>query len=207
MGPYGFRYDPTLGSMGLYGAIWVPPWSHYWVSTGLYGSIWVPLRSLWLLLWNLWDSLLATGPTLCPYGSLWGSTRLTEGRHHPPLLGAAMTPRASLPAQSGSRPQTGEKRRGWKVGGGGGSFWDQKPPFGVGAERPETALRGPEGAKEEKERLKGGAHRRGDPAEPQRFDEGGGGGRRPLLRWGPTAPFRRAPFCPSAGHGPSREGF
>ena len=150
MGPYGFRYDPTLGSMRLYGAIWVPlwsyygasmglygsygltwspwgpygsiwvpPWSHYWVSTGLYGSIWVPLRSLWLLLWNLWDSLLATGPTLCPYGSLWGSTRLTEGRHHPPLLGAAMTPRASLPAQSGSRPQTGEKRRGW-VGGEGG---------------------------------------------------------------------------------------
>ena len=119
MGPYGFRYDPTLGSMGLYGAIWVPPWSHYWVSTGLYGSIWVPLRSLWLLLWNLWDSLLATGPTLCPYGSLWGSTRLTEGRHHPPLLGAAMTPRASLPAQSGSRPQTGEKRRGWGGGEGG----------------------------------------------------------------------------------------
>ena len=105
MGPYG-SHGLTWSPLGPYGVLHGP-------TMGLYGSIWVPLRSLWLLLWNLWDSLLATGPTLCPYGSLWGSTRLTEGRHHPPLLGAAMTPRASLPAQSGSRPQTGEKRRGW----------------------------------------------------------------------------------------------
>ena len=190
MGPYGFLHGPTIGSlrgsMGPYGS-----------PSGRYGSC-----------YGIYGTLCSLRVPLCVPMGLYGALRASlKAAIIPPLLGAAMTPRASLPAQSGSRLQTREKRRGWKVGGGGGSFWDQKPPFGVGAERPETALRGPEGAKEEKERLKGGAHRRGDPAEPQRFDEGGGGGRRPLLRWGPTAPFRRAPFCPSAGHGPSREGF